>query len=387
LKKVGVVRGPHLNQYEGQYFEKLKKYDFLPVGITTYNNTSNLFELHFPVRIGHNFSTLTRNMFRHLLFVGSKATKIDFGALNYQIWNLKKLTEDLDILHSADVWYPFTYQAIKTKIPTIVTEWENIPFNAENLTYAKMKTYSREHAAHFVAITEKAKKALVTEGVSPDRISVVPAGIDCQRFKPAARDAELIEQFGIQEDTLNILFVGRLVPEKGIFDLLNAFSMLRQNFRNVLLMVVGSGPPRTKRQINRLLLNLKTVRARIKFLGGIKYSLMPKIYNSADIFCLPSVTTKSWEEQFGYSLVEAMACGKPIVSTSTGSIPEVVKDGATGILVNPHDPHALKEALEELVLNERKRQTFGNNGRQWVLQKFEANKIAKQLAEIYRNFV
>jgi glycosyltransferase involved in cell wall biosynthesis len=113
---------------------------------------------------------------------------------------------------------------------------------------------------------------------------------------------------------------------------------------------------------------------------------MPKIHNLADIFCLPSVATKGWEEQFGYALVEAMACGKPVVSTLTGSIPEVVKDGVTGILVNANDPHALQKALEELILNEKKRKNLGKNARQWVLQEFEANKIARQLAEIYRNF-
>ena len=385
MKKVGIVRGPNLNQYEGQYFEKLKKYDFLPVGITTYNNTSNLSEIHFPVRIGHNFNTLTKNMFRHLLFVGSKATKYDFGALNYQIWNLKKLTEDLDILHSADIWYPFTYQAIKTKIPTVITEWENIPFSAEKPPYAKMKKFSREHAMHLIAITEKAKKALIIEGVSPSRISVVPAGIDCERFKPADRNEDIIKRFGIPEDALNILFVGRLVPEKGIFDLLDAFSMLCQGFRNIQLIIVGSGPPRIRAQIDRLVLSSKVGR-KIKFLGGINYSLMPKIHNLADIFVLPSIATRSWEEQFGYALVEAMACGKPVLSTSTGSIPEVVKDGATGILVNPNDPHALKGILQELILNKTKRKALGKKGREWVLQKFEANKIAKQLADIYRRF-
>jgi glycosyltransferase involved in cell wall biosynthesis len=81
-----------------------------------------------------------------------------------------------------------------------------------------------------------------------------------------------------------------------------------------------------------------------------------------------------------------MACGKPVVSTSTGSIPEVVKDGATGILANPNDPHALKGILQELILNKAKRKVLGERGREWVLQKFEANKIAKQLADIYRHF-
>jgi starch synthase len=386
LNKVGVVRGPALNPYEGQYFEKLKKYGFLPVGITTYDNISNVSEIRFPVRIGHNFNTLTKGMFKHLLRGATKVTKYEFSAYNFQIWNLKKLTEDLDILHSADISYPYTYQAIKTKIPTIITEWENIPFHAEKPPYVKVKKYNREYAAHFVAITEKAKKALVIEGVCPSRISVVPAGIDCQKFKPAERNKEVAEHFGIPEDTLNILFVGRLVPEKGLFDLLNAFSMLRQNFRKVLLMIVGSGPSRIRVQINRCILNLG-IESQVKFLGGIKYSFMPNIHNLADVLCLPSIATKTWEEQFGYALVEAMACGKPVVSTSTGSIPEIVKDGATGILVNPNDPSALNEVLEELILNERKRTTLGRRGRQWVLQKFEANKIAKQLADIYGNFI
>jgi hypothetical protein len=69
----------------------------------------------------------------------------------------KKTDRRLDILHSADISYPFTYQAIKTKIPTVITEWENIPLNYEKPPYAKMKKFSREHAMHLIAITEKAK--------------------------------------------------------------------------------------------------------------------------------------------------------------------------------------------------------------------------------------
>jgi starch synthase len=386
LNKVGVVRGPALNPYEGQYFEKLAKYGFLPVGITTADNIFNVSEIRFPVRVGYNFNTLTKGMFKPLLRRSTKVAKYEFNACNFQIWNLKKLTEDLDILHSADTWYPYTYQAIKTKIPTVITEWENIPFNAEKPPYAKTKRYNREHAAHFIAITEKAKKALVIEGVSSSRISVVPAGIDCQKFKPAEKNKDVAKHFGIPEDTLNILFVGRLVPEKGVFDLLNAFAMLHRNVRKALLIIVGSGPSRIRAQINRHILNLG-IRSQVKFLGGLSYSLMPDVHNLADVLCLPSTETKTWEEQFGYALVEAMACGKPVVSTTTGSIPEIVKDGTTGVLVNPNNPHMLKESLEELILDERKRAVFGERGRQWVLQKFEANKIAKQLADIYCNFI
>ena len=383
---MGILRGPSLNPYEGQCLEKLPKYGFQPVGITTYDNAVNLSEIHFPVRVGHNLKTLTKGKLWPLFVVAGKVTKYNFGSWNLRVFDLKKLTSDLDIIYSADLFYPYTYQAVKTGIPTIVTEWENIPFNVETLPYSKIKKYNRTYATHFVAITEKAKAALVIEGVSPDRISVLPAGIDCERFKPAEKNEQVAEKLGISKDSIRILFVGRLVFEKGIFDLLNAFSMLLSNVQNVELLIVGSGSPSTRVQISRLIANLK-IGHKVKYLGRINYSNMPQIHNLADVFCLPSATTKTWAEQFGYSIVEAMACGKPVISTSTGSIPEVVKDRATGILVKPNDPRELNGALEELILNRQERNAFGRNGREWVLQKFEANKIAMQLAEIYRKFI
>ncbi|HYA77955.1 MAG TPA: glycosyltransferase family 4 protein [Verrucomicrobiae bacterium] len=383
---VGILRGPSLNPYEGQCFEKLPKYGFQPVGITTYDNSVNLSEIHFPVRVGHNFKTLTKGKLRPLLSVVGKVTKYNFASFNLRVFNLKKLTSDLDIIYSADSWYPYTYQAVKSGIPTIVMEWENIPHNVEELPYRKIKKYNNEHATHFVAITEKAKEALVTEGVAPYRISVVPAGIDCERFKPTERDTQVAEKIGVSKDSIRILFVGRLAPEKGIFDLLNAFSMLRRNVQNVELLIVGSGSSVMQLQISRFIANLK-IADKVKLLGSLEYPNMPPIHNLADVFCLPSVPTKTWAEQFGYAMVEAMACGKPVVSTSTGSIPEVVKDRATGIFVKPNDPNGLESALEELIINKQERDTFGRNGREWVLEKFEANKIAGQLANIYCKFI
>jgi len=386
LYTVGILRGPSLNPYEGQCFEKLPKYGFQPVGITTYDNSVNLSEIHFPVRVGHNFKTLTKGKLRPLLSVVGKVTKYNFASWNLRVFNLKKLTSDLDIIYSADTWYPYTYQAVKSGIPTIVMEWENIPRNVEELPYRKIKKFNNEHATHFVAITEKAKEALVIEGVAPYRISVVPAGIDCERFKPAKRNTQVAEKIGVSKDSIRILFVGRLAPEKGIFDLLNAFSMLQRNVQNVELLIVGSGSSVMQLQISRFIANLK-IADKVKLLGSLEYSNMPPVHNLADVFCLPSVPTKTWAEQFGYAMVEAMACGKSVVSTSTGSIPEVVPDRVTGILVKPNDPNGLESALEELIVNKKERDAFGRNGREWVLEKFEANKIAGQLANIYCKFI
>ncbi len=378
------MRGPSLNPYEGQYLEKLSNFGFQPVGIASYDANYVPAEIGFSVRKGHNLSSLTKGRFRYLLHVLARVTKYDFRAYNYYFLNLKVLAGDVRVLHSADNWYPYTFQAVKTKIPTVISEWENLPFNYERQPFARIKRYCNSHAAHFVAVTEKAKEILLLEGVEPNRISVIPAGVDCDRFKPAQKDVSVRQHFGIPENTFNILFVGRLIPEKGIFNLLDAFSILLKTHNNIQLLVAGSGHTKVKTQIIQRI-NDNKIGHKITFLGGIPYTQMPKIHNLADVFCLPSVETKDWAEQFGFSLVEAMACGKPVVSTWTGSIPEIVKDKSTGLLVNQNDPNSLKAALELLIEDERTCKAFGRNAREWVLERFEANKIAKQLADVYRS--
>jgi glycosyltransferase involved in cell wall biosynthesis len=383
LHKVGILRGSSLNPYEGQYFNKLPLYGFEPIGITTFDNAFKSNEIPFPVRVGNNFKTLSHGKFSKVQGIATKVTKYDFYSYNFRIFNLKKLIKDVDIIHSADSWYPFTYQAVKTGIPTVVTEWENIPFNFEQRPYSKIKKYNHKHVSHFIAITEKAKEMLIIEGTNPDRINVIPAGIDCETFKPAISNTAAITRFGLSKDAFKILFVARFVPEKGILDLLNAVSMLLKTKQNVELLVVGAGTAEMQMAINKLITNLK-IEHNVKFLGSIKYSEMPQIHNLADIFCLPSLETKTWAEQFGFSLVEAMACGKPAVSTYSGSIPEIVKHQSTGLLVEQHNPDALATAIEKLFTDLQLREKYGSNARQWVLAKFEAGKIAGQIAEVYR---
>lgn len=381
MQKVGILRGPSLNPYEAQYFKRLPSYGFEPIGISTPDNAYDFKEIPYPVRVGNTFKTATNNRFRYVLGVTRKITKYNTNSYNFRIYNLKKLTEDLDLIHSADTWYPYTMQAVKTGKPTVVTEWENIPFNHEEKPYAQIKRYNHQHVNHFIAITEKAKELLVKEGADANKITVIPAGLDCETFKPTEKDAALMQKLEVSKDAIKILFVGRFVEEKGIFDLLSAFSKI--NTKNIQLLVVGAGTPETTTQIHKLAqdLNLQSI---VKFLGSINYTEMPKIHNIADIFCLPSADTKFWAEQFGYSIVEAMACGKPAVSTYSGSIPEIVKDQSTGLLVEQHNPTALATALEKLVNDQQLREKYGTTARKWVVEKFEAEKIAKQIANVYQ---
>jgi glycosyltransferase involved in cell wall biosynthesis len=386
--KIGIVRGPILNPWEMQSYEKLKNYGILPIGIATYNHYFDISKISFPVRKTHSIGSMVKG--------ASLISRITKNILSYDLssildmflLNFDEIVNDLDMLHSADIFYLFSYQSVKSGKPTIITEWENLPssrrMGLRSKFTRKFRDYVVENASHFIAVTEKAKNALEIEGVNPEKISVIPGGIDVAKFRPTKKDENLLRKFNVPQDAIVILFVGRLVWEKGIVDLIYAIREILRKDENVYLLIVGSGP--LKDDILKLSQKLGLL-INIRFLGPLKYQEMPKIYSTADIFCLPSIPTEYWQEQFGYSLVEAMACGKPVISTLSGSIPEVVKDGKSGILIQPTKGAELVRALNTLISNETKRRKMGRNAREWVLKKFDANKIADKTIKVYKEVV
>jgi hypothetical protein len=115
------------------------------------------------------------------------------------------------------------------------------------------------------------------------------------------------------------------------------------------------------------------------FIEGRPYDGMRDLYNAADLFVLPSVSTRTWKEQFGMALVEAMACGTPVVSTTSGSIPEVVGDA--GILVPANDPKELAGAVASLCLSGALRSELAGKGRARAVERFDSRVGAKRVGE------
>ena len=386
--KVGIIRSNMLNKWEMQTYELLIKYGISPVAICSQDNLYSLKEINLPIkkvkRIGQ---------FNKIPLV-SQIIQI-LTPLNNWLIGLDKAVSDTDILHTIDQHYPFSYQCVEAGKPTICTVWENIPFNNERSLYKKWKKGVYRKAAHFIAVTNKAKKALLAEGVSKDKITVIPAGINTEVFKPDQKDKMLMKKYGLKKDNINILFVGRLTPEKGILELVGAFSSLARKNTKLRLLIVGKG--KLNGAIKRLAKKNK-ISENIIFLDFLEYSKMSRIYNLADIVCVPSKEhntfinkifgkKKVWEEQFGYVFVEAMACGKPVVSTISGSIPEVVQNGKTGVLVKPGNIYELKEALNRLIINNNLRDKIGREGRKVCMKKYNADKIAKQIALLYKKII
>lgn len=182
-------------------------------------------------------------------------------------------------------------------------------------------------------------------------------------------------------DGINILYVGSLSSRKGVSYLLMAFSYILKALRgsDIRLIIVGDG--RLRKQLEKLAGELK-IRDKVYFIGFVEHHKLPRYYAMADIFVLPSLV-----EVFGIVLIEAMAMGKPIVSTTAMGPREVVKNGKSGFLVKPRNPHELARAILKLILNDKLREKMGSYGRKIVEQQYSTEFVALELKKIYCDLI
>ena len=247
-----------------------------------------------------------------------------------------------------------------------------------------MKDKVKQNADAFIAITERAKQALLLEGVQKEKIHVIPVGVDLDRFRPRRKNKALLSNLGLKEDDFVVLFIGRLTWAKGIYDLIYTAKMCLADSElksiPIKFLLAGDGPEKNSiiREAERLQIS-ETVR----FMGSIPYHEIHLLYNLADIFTLPSRPARQWQEQFGMALVEAMASGNVIVSTLSGSIPEVVGDA--GILIQPNDPLSLYQEIKQLVLDKKLREVLRRKARGRAEEKFNCLKIADKIGGLYRS--
>jgi len=207
--------------------------------------------------------------------------------------------------------------------------------------------------------TEKAKK-----------VWVIPNGVDLNKFRVMARQ-EARQQLGLDEDKRYLLYVGRLVAVKGLDLLLDAFAQLTQKWRDVELLLIGDGAEREalKHQATAL-----GIRDKVHFVGAQPHERVVLWMNAGDVFCLPS-----HKEGLPTVLLEALACGTPIVATSVGGIPEIVAEGQVGRLVRSRDPKEMAACIEEVMETRWDRQRL----RDYVAERFSFDVVTKKLLEMY----
>jgi len=172
-----------------------------------------------------------------------------------------------------------------------------------------------------------------------------------------------------------ILFVGRIVKQKGLHILIQAFKEVLEMYPSAQLYIVGTAKATSRFKKNSYLKYLEAMSADIKdnlsFIGSVPNKSLATYYSIADVFVCPSI----WEEPFGMVITEAMACECAIVASKTGGIPEVV--GNAGMLVDPNNIDALKSAIIRILCNSRQKTTYGSMARKRAEDLFRWENIAK----------
>lgn len=228
-------------------------------------------------------------------------------------------------------------------------------------------------ATRSIAISQPVRARLTRWPRAHDHCTVVPNGIDLTAFA-SSKDPETVRiSLGLRPCDRIIGTVGRLVAFKGQRYLLEAFSLVRQCYPAITLLVVGDGPERDtlERDSHRL-----GISDHVRFTGHRED--VADLLSVMEIFVLPSLA-----EHFGRVLLEAMAMKLPIVATDAGGVPEIVENNVTGLLIPPADPAGLAKAISELLGDPSRARMMGAAGRGRAEQHFEFRMHARRVEAIY----
>jgi len=236
------------------------------------------------------------------------------------------------------------------------------------------------HGVDRVICASQGEKEMIIAlyGVPPQRITVVPCGVDTDAFRPLDK-AGIRRELGLAPKEQVVLFVGRIEPLKGIDVLLRAVSHLDGLFR--VLVIGGDGKDVARKSELAVLAAELRIADKVTFLDAVPHEALPLYYNAADICVVPS-----YYESFGLVAVEAMACGVPVIASRVGGLKETVQDGQTGYLVPWLCPEPFAERLELLLNNEPLRRSLGREARA-AAERYHWSEVAARVEDVYHDLV
>ena len=244
--------------------------------------------------------------------------------------------------------------------------------------FSKIEKELAEDATLIVTVSDYSSRKIVQlYGVNNKKIRVVPNGVDLQKFKPMDV-CEEVKNRNKWNNKQHILFVGRLIPRKGLHFLIDAARYVVKENKKVDFLIVGDGP--LKRHLIRYS-KKHGLFDNFVFMGDVRDEMLPMLYNYADVFVMPST-----QEGQGIALLEAQATAKPVVAFNVSGIKETVLNNETGLLVKV-DSYELAQAMLNLLSDEALMDKMGRRGRSFVLNKFSWDICARKLFQVYRQAV
>jgi glycogen synthase len=314
---------------------------------------------------------------------------------------------DAHVVHS-HTWYTAlggVLASLAHGIPLVVTAhsieplrpWkrEQLGRGVDISAWAERAALEAAHAVIAVS-TEMRRDLLRHYAIPPERVHVIPNGVDTDTYRPASGRARL-DRFAIDPARPYVLFVGRISRQKGLLHLIQAIPDLAPEAQ-VVLCAGAPDTPELARRVEAAIARVQAERPGVVWIPEmVDRATAVELYSHAAVFCCPSVY-----EPFGLINLEAMACEVAVVASAVGGIPEVVVDGETGLLVpldvvrhdgavEPRDPEgfvrALVRALNALLADPALRRTMGVKGRERAEALFSWTAVARRTLALYRSLV
>lgn len=233
--------------------------------------------------------------------------------------------------------------------------------------------WTLRRAGRVIAVSERLRQLAISLGASPERVKVIPNGVDSTVFRPLDRAACRLK-LGIPLECRMLVAAGHLIPLKGFAGLIKAVHHVASRGLPAHLWIAGSAPDPACAESLRLLRSQLGLRDRVHFCGHVTQEGLADLMAAADLFCLTS-SREGWPNV----VHEAMSCGTPVVAADVGAIPQMIPSEDFGIIVPPQDESALAAALERAMMKtwDRERIAAWGKSRSW-------DQVAEELAMEWR---
>ena len=351
---IHIIRASHTNEFELQNYKG--------IDATVISSHNPLTQTSLPVIKFWSLTDLPNFPFRRQIFNRLFGGEQWLFGLKSYLSNHYHDSNHSSIVHTAETYTPYTHQVVQLRksgeiTKLICTCWETIPHNNEKFArLRKWKQDAHRYIDIFHTPTELAKQALISEGVDAKKIRVIPYGVDVARFDQPVKK--------IKNKRPRILTVARLEIEKGMSIIEQVASSLPEY--DFLIVGTGAYNPRG----NNIMVE------------QVEYSKIHSIYKSADLFFLPSQPTPTWEEQYGMALIEAMATGLPIVTTSCGAIEEVL--GEAGIIVGHKNVDKMVKTIKSIISYPEEKARYYRLSQKRASDLYDAKKAKIKLLALYK---
>jgi len=268
-------------------------------------------------------------------------------------------------------------------VPAVVMTVHNSIFHDhfppwKKLLYSQFEGFLAGFTHRIITVSHALGYEIISrERISPEKVVTIYNGISPEQFCQS-RDREYLQKTtGIPASDRVVGTVARLASQKGVINFIRAAAQLSAGSQGLAFLVVGEGPLRAVLERES---EARKLKGKLFFAGDRQD--VKKIMPCLDVFVLASLT-----EGLPLTVLEAMACRRPVVASRVGGIPEIINDGVSGLLVNPGDVSALSSAVRKLLNNEGMSGRMGNEGHNRVVQLFTARKMARDTEEVYTELI